>query len=151
MQIDDQVVFRYFELLSSRSAADLAELKAKTTDGRVTKRLFGEEMVTRYHGADAAREAMEAFDRVYMNDTGLPDHIPEHTVQTDGDTLWIAKALAAAKLCGSTNDGKRMVTDGWVEVDGARVTDAKLGLPKGKRYLLRTGSKNRKFAYVTVA
>ncbi len=150
MQIDDAVVWRYFELLSSRSAGDIARLRAEVTDGREVKRLFADEMVTRFHDAEAAKEAAEAFARVYLADAGLPDDIPGFTVSTEGDTLWIAKALAAAKLCASTSDGKRMVTDGWVEVDGAHVTDPKLGLPKGARYLLRTGSKNRRFAYVTV-
>jgi tyrosyl-tRNA synthetase len=150
MQIDDLVVWRYFELLSSRSTADIAALRASTSDPRDAKRAFAIEIVTRFHSAEEATRAEEEFRRVYMDKSGLPDDIAEVSVPTDGDALWIAKALSAAGLAPSTSEGRRMIKDGWVEVDGARVTDEQLKLPKGKRYLLRTGSKNRKFAYVTV-
>ena len=81
----------------------------------------------------------------------LPSDIQEHTVKTEQATLWIAKALSAAGLVKSTAEGKRLVEQGGVELDRARVTDANLQLEVGKRYLLKVGSKNRRFAYVTVA
>ena len=150
MQIDDFVVWRYFELLSSRSRADIDELRKRTEDPREAKRLFGIEMVTRFHGEGEATKADEEFKKVYLDKGGVPDDVPEFTVATEGEGLWIAKALSSAGLAASTSEGRRMIKDGWVEVDGARVTDEKLQLAKGKKYLLRTGSKNRKFAYVVV-
>jgi tyrosyl-tRNA synthetase len=87
---------------------------------------------------------------VYGGDA-IPDDVPEITVATDGPTLWIAKALSSAGLVKSTGEGKRLVEQGGVEVDRVRVTDPQLQLERGKRYLLRVGSKNRRFSYVVVA
>ena len=153
MQIDDDVIFRYFDLLSARSSAEIAKLKAEKAAGRdprEIKALFAEELVTRFHDADAARLAREEFGRVYGADA-VPDDVPEITVATDGPTLWLAKALSTAGLVKSTGEGKRLVEQGGVEVDRARVTDGNHQLDRGKRYLVRVGSKNRRFAYIVVA
>ncbi len=152
MQIDDDVIFRYFELLSARTNAELAALKEERAAGKspmVIKALFAREIITRFHDEAKATEAAAEFARVYSGDA-IPEDVAEHTLACEGPTLWIAKALSEAKLVSSTSDGKRMVEQGGVEVDQVRVTDAKLGLERGKRYLLRVGSKNRKFAYVTI-
>jgi tyrosyl-tRNA synthetase len=153
MQIDDEVIFRYFELLSARSSAEIAELKnekAAGRDPREIKALFAKELVTRFHDAAAAERAAEEFAKIYAAGA-LPSDIEEKTVSTDGATLWIAKALSSAGLVKSTGEGKRLVEQGGVEVDQVRVTDANLQLERGKRYLLRVGSKNRRFAYVVVS
>jgi len=153
MQIDDDVIFRYFELLSSKSNHEIASLKAEKAAGRdprEIKALFGREIITRFHDEGAARAAEEEFGKVYGKDA-VPDNVPEVTVPTDGPTLWIAKALSTAGLVKSTGEGKRLVEQGGVEIDRVRVTDGNHQLERGKRYLLRVGSKNRRFAYVVVS
>ena len=154
MQIDDDVIFRYFELLSTRSSSEIGDLKRARQSGerkpQDIKALFARELVTRFHDAEAAENAAAEFQRIYSADA-LPADIPEQTVATDGASLWIAKALSSAGLVKSTGEGKRLVEQGGVEVDQTRVTDPQLQLERGKRYLLRVGSKNRRFAYVTVA
>lgn len=153
MQIDDEVIFRYFELLSSRSNQEIADLKREKAGGRdprEIKALFAKELITRFHDAAAAGAAEEEFKKVYGADA-VPDDIEEITVTTDGPTLWIAKALSSAGLVKSTGEGKRLVEQGGVELDRTRVTDAQLQLERGKRYLFRVGSKNRRFKYVVVA
>lgn len=153
MQIDDDVVFRYFELLSTISNERLAELKKERAEGRdprEIKALFGREIVGRFHGEEAARTAEAEFKSVYGGDA-IPDDVPTVEVATDGETLWIAKALSSAGLVKSTGEGKRLVEQGGVEIDRVRVTDGQFQLARGKRYLLRVGSKNRRFAYVVVA
>lgn len=153
MQIDDDVIFRYFELLSAKSNEEIAQLEKEKAEGRHPKEikaLFGRELVTRFHDEAAARAAEEEFAKVYGADA-VPDDVPEHTLTTDGATLWIAKALSSAGLVKSTGEGKRLVEQGGVEVDRVRVTDANHQLEKGKKYLLRVGSKNRRFAWVTVS
>ena len=70
---------------------------------------------------------------------------------TEGETLWIARALVSAGLVKSSSEGKRLVEQGGVEVDRVRVTDGNFQLLRGVRYLVRVGSKNRRFAYITVA
>jgi tyrosyl-tRNA synthetase len=149
MQIDDQVIFRYFELLSAKSNEEIADVKAQGKPLEA-KALFAREIITRFHGEQAAVTAGQEFAKSYLADE-LPSDIPEHTVTTDQATLWIAKALSAAGLVKSTGEGKRLVEQGGVELDRARVTDPNLQLEIGKRYLLKVGSKNRRFAYVTVA
>jgi len=150
MQIDDAVIWRYFEMLSAKTSAEIAALKAATTDPREPKRLFAMEMVTRFHDASEADKAAEEFQRVYLDRDGVPDDVPTFALAAEGDGLWIPKALVGAKLASSTSEGRRHITDGWVEVDGQRVQDPKRALPRGE-YLLRVGSKNRKFARVTIA
>jgi tyrosyl-tRNA synthetase len=153
MQVDDEVIFRYFELLSAKSNAEILALKAEKAAGRHPKEIkaiFASELITRFHDEAAARTAAAAFDKIYAGDA-IPDHVEEHSVTTDGPTLWIAKALSSANLVKSTGEGKRLVEQGGVEVDQVRVTDGNFQLQRGQRYLLRVGSKNRKFAYVRVA
>jgi tyrosyl-tRNA synthetase len=153
MQIDDEVIFRYFELLSAKTNDEIALLKREKAEGRHPKEIkaiFGRELVTRFHDEAAARAAEEEFAKVY-GEGAVPDDVPEHTLTTEGATLWIAKALSSAGLVKSTGEGKRPVEQGGVEVDRVRVTDANHQLEKGKKYLLRVGSKNRRFAWVTVS
>ncbi len=153
MQIDDDVIFRYFELLSTRSNAELEALKADRAAGKnpmEIKALFARELVTRLHDAAAAEAAEAAFKNVYSKDA-VPDDVAEHTFATEGATLWIAKALVLAGLVKSSGEGKRLVEQGGVEVDQARITDGQFQLQKGSSYLLRVGSKNRRFARVRVA
>lgn len=152
MQIDDDVIFRYFELLSARSNAEIAQLKADKAAGKHPKEikaLFAHEIISRFHDEAAARAAAVEFEKVYSADA-IPEDVPTFTVPTEGATLWLAKALSSAGLVKSTGEGKRLVEQGGVEVDQTRVTDANFQLEKGKRYLLRAGSKNRRFAYVVV-
>jgi tyrosyl-tRNA synthetase len=153
MQIDDAVIFRYFELLSARSSEEIAALKAEKEAGRdprEIKALFAKELITRFHDEAAAASAEGEFKKVYGADA-VPDDVEEITLTTDGPTLWIAKALSGAGLVKSTGEGKRLVEQGGVEMDRVRVTDANLQLERGKKYLFRVGSKNRRFKYVVVA
>lgn len=153
MQIDDEVIFRYFELLSALSNDDIRQLKVDKASGAKSpmaiKALFAKEIIARFHDAAAADQAEAEFTKVYSNDA-IPDDVPEVRVKSEGKPLWIAKALSAAGLVASTSDGKRMAEQGGVEVDQVKVRDGNLKLEPGKRYLLRVGSKNRKFAYVVV-
>ena len=154
MQIDDAVIWRYFELLSSRSTDDIAELKSQVIAGRSPlemKALFATEIIGRYHSAEAAIEAQREFEATYMpGGRGVPDQVPEVHVKTTGETLWIAKALSQAGLVKTTSEGKRLVEQGGVEVDGQRISDPQYQLERGRSYLIRAGSKNRRFANVVV-
>jgi len=152
MQVDDDVIFRYFELLSLKSNEEIAQLKAEKAAGRHPKEIkavFARELIARFHDDAAAVSAAAEFEKIYAGDA-IPADVEEHTLTTDTATLWIAKALSSAKLVKSTGEGKRLVEQGGVEVDQVRVTDGNFQLEKGRRYLLRVGSKNRRFAYVVV-
>lgn len=150
--VDDGVIWRYLELLSSRSNEEIATLKADVQAGRTdiiaVKELFAKEMVTRFHAAADADAALARRKSVAAG--GLPENIEELAVVTETDALLIGKALALAGLAPSANEGARLVKGGAVHVDSEVVKDDKARLHKGQRYLVRVGSKNRRFAWLTV-
>ncbi len=153
MLVDDQVIWRYLELLSSMKTEEIAAWRADVGTGRVNvlwvKERFAEEIVTRFHSATAATEAIAR--RHEVSKGGIPDDVEEIAVDAEGGTIWIAKALAAAKLVPSTSEGARMVKGGAVHIDGEKLEakDERRMLGPG-RYLVRVGSKNRKLAYLVV-
>ncbi len=152
MQIDDEVIFRYFDLLSDKSNEEIAQLRADKRGGRnpmEIKAIFARELVTRFHDAPAAEKAAADFASIYSKDA-VPSDVAEHEVKVEGDTLWIAKALSSAGLVKSTSEGRRMVEQGGVELDQKPMRDPQHQLASGGRYLLRVGSKNRRFAWVKV-
>jgi tyrosyl-tRNA synthetase len=152
MQIDDDVVFRFFDLLSSRSNADIAALKRDRANGRnpmEIKALLARELVERFHGPDAADRAAAEFRRVYSGDA-VPDDVPSVALTAAGGVAELAWALKQAGLAASTSEARRLVEQGGVEVDGARATDPKARLEPAREYLVRVGSKNRRFARLRV-
>lgn len=147
MQIDDQVIFRYFDLLSSRTDEEIAELRGQSP--LEVKAVFAKEIITRFHDGASADAAKREFDAAYTG-KGVPDDVPEVHLTTSGPTLWIAKALSEAKLVNTTSEGRRLVQQGGVEVDGERILDPQYQLARGGRYLIRAGSKHRRFATIIV-
>ncbi|HEY3822114.1 MAG TPA: tyrosine--tRNA ligase [Polyangiaceae bacterium] len=152
MQIGDDVVFRFFELLSGRSNEEIATLKREKASGRnpmEIKALFARELVERFHDAAAATHAAREFERVYSKDA-VPDDVPEVAITAAGPVAELAWALKQATLVPSTSEARRLIEQGGVEVDGARATDPKAPLEPGRPYLVRVGSKNRRFARIVV-
>jgi tyrosyl-tRNA synthetase len=152
MQIDDAVIFRFFRLLSQRSTEEIEALWRETRAGRnprEIKALFAHEIVARFHDADAAERAARDFDRAYAKG-GEPDEVPGVEITPAGGVAELAWALKQAKLVATTNEARRLVEQGGVEVDGARVTDPKMRLVPGREYLVRVGSKNRRFARIRI-
>jgi tyrosyl-tRNA synthetase len=146
MSISDDLMWRWFELLSFRSLEDIAGLKAECDGGRNprdAKVLLGQEIVTRFHGAQAAQEALADFNNRAKG--GIPDDIPE--VSLSGAPLGIAALLKQAGLVPSATEGNRMVEQGGVRVEGSVVADKGLKLDAGI-YVVQVGK--RKFARVTL-
>jgi tyrosyl-tRNA synthetase len=147
MSISDVMMWRYYELLSFRSLAELATLKAAVEGGanpRDAKVALAQEIVTRFHSAQAAEEALADF--VNRSKGGIPDEVPE--VALAGAPLGVAHVLKQAGLCASTSEAMRMVDQGGVRIDGAVVADKALKLDAGT-FVLQVGK--RKFARVTLA
>ncbi|HZV66880.1 MAG TPA: tyrosine--tRNA ligase [Telluria sp.] len=147
MSISDVMMWRYYELLSFRSIAELAALKAAVEGGanpRDAKVALAQEIVTRFHSAQAAEEALADF--VKRSKGGIPDQVPE--VALAGAPLGVAHVLKQAGLCASTSEAMRMVEQGGVRIDGAVVADKALKLAAGS-FVLQVGK--RKFARVTLA
>jgi tyrosyl-tRNA synthetase len=145
MSISDLMMWRYFELLSFRSLDDIAALRAAVVDGanpRDAKVALGKEIVTRFHSAQAAEDALADF--VNRSKGGIPDDVPE--VAVSGAPLGVAQLLKAAGLCASTSEAMRMVDQGGVRIDGNVVSDKNLKVEAGQ-FVMQVGK--RKFARVT--
>jgi tyrosyl-tRNA synthetase len=151
MQIDDAVVFRFFELLSSRSNEAIEELKREAKSGRnpmEIKGLFARELVERFHGAPAAEQAAIEFSRVYGKNE-KPDDMPRVEVTIDTDTAPAAVVLQRAGFAPSTSVARQVLTQGGVTIDGQIAQDWRAPLGEGT-YEIRYGSKNRQWKTVVV-
>ena len=152
MSISDPLMLRYFELLTDIAPGDLARLREELAQGgkhpRQVKEELALELVARYHGQDAALEAARQFARIFR-DKGLPEEIEEVDLKAAGSKLWLPKAMVDAGLAGGTSEARRLITQGGVQVDGEKVTDANLELAAGNSYLLKVGK--RRFKRVTLS
>ena len=150
MSISDDLMWRYFELLSFRSNADLDALRERVTAGenpRDVKFELGIELVARFHSQKAAEAARQAFiDRFAKG--GLPDDIPEVAVSGEDSDLPIGFVLKQAGLTASTSEAMRMIKQGAVRVDGERISDPAVKLARGWTGILQVGK--RRIAKVTI-
>jgi tyrosyl-tRNA synthetase len=144
MSISDVMMWRYYELLSFRSLAEIAQFKTEVEGGRNPREVkvaLAQEIVTRFHSRAAAELALADFDHRARG--GIPDEMPE--LHLSGAPIGIGQLLKMANLCPSTSDALRMVEQGGVRIDGAVVSDKGLKLAAGS-LVLQVGK--RKFARV---
>ncbi len=150
MSISDDLMWRYFELLSFRSSQDIEGLKQGVLQGvnpRDVKFQLGQEIVARFHDRAAAEAAQASFVARFQKGI-LPEEMPEVVLQSEGEGLAIASALKGAGLTGSTSEALRMIQQGAVRIDGERVSDRSLRVPAGGTRVFQVGK--RRFARVTV-
>ncbi len=147
LSISDQLMWRWYTLLSFRSLAEIAALKAEVDGGRNPKDAkvaLAKEITARFHSAAAAEAAEQDF--INRSKGGVPDEIPE--VSLSGAPLGIAQLLKQAGLAPSTSEGNRLIDGGGVRVDSGVVGDKGLKLGAGT-YVVQVGK--RKFARVTLS
>ena len=150
MSITDELMWRYFELLSFRSLAEIETFKQQIQQGmnpRDIKFLLAEEIITRFHDADAARNAQNDFIKRFQKGA-IPDDLREVTVNTESDELGVAAMLKLAGLTQSTSESFRMIQQGAVKLDSEKVTDKGLALAKGSVVIAQVGK--RKFAKISI-
>jgi tyrosyl-tRNA synthetase len=151
MSISDDLMWRYYELLSTESTIEVERRKracdAGDTNPRDAKIALGKEIVTRYHDAEQANAA-EASWLAQFSKRQVPDDIPELEVTLDEDAIWVPKLLSDIGLVKSSSDGRRRIQQGGVEIDGDRLVDPQAKLPKGRRYIIKAGK--RSWAAVTL-
>ena len=144
MSISDDLMFRYYELLSDLSMAEISRLKQDMEAGRIhpkaIKVQLARELVTRFHDADAANTAERNFEQVFTKNE-LPDEIPEKKIEVDDAAIWLPRLLVQAELVKSTSDGRRMITQNAVSVDGTKVTDINTEIPVRGSALLQVGKR----------
>lgn len=148
LSISDELMWRYYELLSTQSLEEIAALKKEVESGAVhpkhAKEMIALEIIERYHNKADALEAKAEFDRVHSQNE-IPTDI--ETFTSNESPLWIAKALVDCGLEASTSQARRDIKQGAVKLDQEKVDDEQLQLACGE-YILQVGK--RKFARLKV-
>ena len=150
MSISDELMWRYFELLSSESLDTIARFRREIDGGanpRDYKVRLAQEIVERFHHRAAAEAALADFESRFRHG-GIPDELPEHSLAAPDEGLAVTHVLKSAGLCPSTSEATRMIDQGGVKVDGEKVSDKSARLPAGGTYIIQVGK--RKFARVSL-
>jgi tyrosyl-tRNA synthetase len=146
MSISDELMWRYFELLSFRPLAELERLKRSVPEGRNPRDIkfeLGQEIVARFHDAQAAERAQRDFI-ARVSEKTVPTDLEAKIVPVDGAGIRIANALKEGGLATSTSEANRKIEEGAVKVDGTRVSDRGLTFAAGADHVFQVGS--RRFA-----
>jgi len=150
MSISDELMWRYYELLSFRPIDAVAKLKRECMEGRnprEAKVALAQEIVARFHSQAAAEHALAEFEARFRQGA-LPEDIVEVTLQTNGVGIGIGQLAKQSGVSLSTSDVYRLIDQGGLKLDGERVTDRGLTIPAGTTVVVQAGK--RKFARVTV-
>ena len=150
MSISDEMMWRYFDLLSFKGNEELAKLKQRVADGenpRDIKFLLCEEIVERFHDREAAVTARETFIARFRGGA-MPEDIPEKTLDSGGEGIGLVAALTQCGLTSSNSEGFRMLKQGGVKIDGEKVSDRSMQLAPGFEGILQVGK--RKFCKANV-
>lgn len=150
MSISDELMWRYYELLSFRPLDEIASFKQAIADGanpRDYKVLLAKEIIARFHDEAAADAAEQDFVQRFSKNA-IPDDMPELELTSEEGSLGICNLLKDAGLVNSTSDGMRMIKQSAVKIDGEKVTDTKLQVQAGTTAVYQVGK--RKFARVTL-
>lgn len=149
MSIPDHIMVKYYELVTDVPNDELDAIRRVLESGdlhpRDAKMRLAREIVTKYHGVQAAAEAEEYFKTVFQQQA-LPDDIPEFTLSRE--EIWIVKLLTEAGLCETSAEARRMINQGGVKIDGEKVTDVDLRLIPQDQTVLQVGK--RKFKRILV-
>ncbi|MDH7498454.1 MAG: tyrosine--tRNA ligase [Syntrophomonadaceae bacterium] len=149
MSIADHLITRYLELATRVPMEEISALATGMAEGRINPRdakmRLARELVTLYHGPEAAERAEERFKLVFSQRT-LPEDIPEYRVAAGEE--WLPRLLVEAGLCSSTSEGRRLVAQGAVRVDGERVDDSEAALSLRDGMVVQVG--RRKFVRLRV-
>ncbi len=150
MSISDELMWRYFDLLSFRANAELAALKKAVAEGRnpmSVKFELADEITARFHGAGAARIAQENF-RSRSQKGEVPQDMPKKTEAIESTSIAVGLLLKQAGLVASTSEANRLITQGGVRVNGEKIADIKTLLIAGTTYVVQVGK--RQFAEISL-
>ncbi len=150
MSISDDLMWRYFELLSFKPMSEINQWKKECDEGenpRNVKVKLAQEIVARFHDFASAKKALENFESRFRRGV-IPDEMDEITLKAQDASLAIANILKEAGLTKSTSDALRMVKQGAVKIDGEKVSDSKLSVGAGTTHVYQVGK--RKFARVAI-
>lgn len=150
MSVSDELMWRYFELLSFRTLEDIAGLKKRVDEGlnpRDAKFELAHELVDRFHDGAAARAAKDEFVARFQQGA-MPEDMPELSLESKDGRLGIAHLLKGAGLVSSTSEAFRMIKQGAVRIDGVRIEDRSLEIDAGSTSVYQVGK--RRFSRVSL-
>ncbi len=150
MSVSDDLMWRYYDLLSLQSSSEIAQLKAAVAGGRNPRDVkleLAEEIAARFHGAAAGRDAHQQFLARFQKGA-MPQDMPEIAIDGGGKPVRLPRILKESGLTPSTSEAMRMIRQGAVKIDGQRVEDAAQELAPGDAMVCQVGK--RRFARVTV-
>lgn len=150
MSISDELMWRYYDLVSMKSVDEIKSLKKEADDGRNPrdiKILLAKEIITRFHSDSEAKSAEEQFISQFQQKQ-VPDDVPEIKVTAPDGKIILPRALKDAGLVASSKEGARMIEQGGVKFDGEKVSDKGLELESGFCALVQVGK--RKYARLTI-
>ena len=143
LSVSDELMFRYFELVSDLSNRDIAELKENVKTGTLhpkeVKKQLARQLTSRFHGQEAALAAESSFEKVFQKG-GVPDDIPEFISSSKQD-IPLPQLLVDASLVKSTSDGRRMIKQNAVSIDGDKVGDVHMVVTPQGEILLKVGKR----------
>ncbi len=149
MSISDTLMWRYYELLTDVPLAEIARWKEEVAQGRINpkelKMKLAKEIVARFHSPEAAEKAAAEFEKVFAKG-GVPDELPE--VAVPAGEVWLPRFLKDQGLVKSTSEGKRLLAQGGVQIDGQKIRQENFLLEAGRDYVFRVGK--RRFLRVKV-
>lgn len=151
MSISDDLMWRYFELLSFRPMTEIESYKQEMEAGknpRDIKFILAEELVDRFHEMGAGKAAMDEFISRFQKGA-MPDDIEEKNVPVSDEGLAIGNLLKEAGLVASTSEAMRMIKQGAVKIDGEKISDSKMVVVQNSVHIYQVGK--RRFAKVTAA
>ena len=151
MSISDDLMWRYYDLLSFLPLEEIAELKTRVEQGenpRDIKILLAKEIIARFHDEAAAEGAHQDFIQRFQKNA-IPDDMPEIEIALGDEGIAIGNLLKEAKLVGSTSDAMRMIKQGAVKINGDKVEDTRLVIAEKGENVYQVGK--RKFARITLA
>lgn len=150
MSVSDQLMWRYIDLLSFESLETIRTWRKEVNDGRNPrdiKVLFAQEIVTRFHNRKEAETALIDFETRFKRGS-LPDDIPEKILHITGDDIFLTQLLKQTGLTASTSESQRMIDQGAVKLNGEKIEDKSLKLPRDTSVVVQVGK--RKFAKVII-
>jgi len=149
LSLSDQLMFRYYELLSDRSSQEIEQLRLGLESGelhpKAVKQELARELTARFYDEQTAIRAEENFERVFKQ-KDLPDEIPELTMAAGQEPIWLARLLAEAGLVKGTGEARRMIQQNAVHVNGEKITDVETAVSAEGEVLLKVGK--RKFCRI---
>ncbi|MBI4948838.1 MAG: tyrosine--tRNA ligase [Deltaproteobacteria bacterium] len=140
MSISDALMARYYELLSGAANERVAEIKAGKVHPRDAKEALAFELTGRFAGIEAAEKARDDFKNLFTK-RETPEEIEEAYVVPDGERMRLAKVMVKAGLAKSSSEAMRLIEQGGVKVDGARMQDPREEVATGKGFLLQVGKR----------